>query len=366
MKNASDVAEAIARWYKHNHRPLPWRETHNPYAIWLSEVMLQQTQVVTVLPYYDRFLKALPTVHDLAMAPEQTVLKLWEGLGYYTRCRNLHKAARLIVEHHNGEFPKTLKEAEALPGLGKSTASAILTFAYGQAHPILDGNVKRVLSRLLNWEAPISSSLSSKALWKASLALVETCSDVYSLNQGLMELGASLCSTKNPSCLLCPVRSHCAAYAQGTVEERPVSLPKKAVPHKAIGVAVIWNEHGKLLVQQRPAEGLLGGLWEFPGGKQEADETLEETVHREIMEELALTLHVGKALKPVSHAYSHFKVTLYAYHCYLKPSKQSPVLKAAQAWQWLAPEDLNTLPFPTANRKLFEQISVSPFGLLTV
>jgi A/G-specific adenine glycosylase len=365
MENASDVAEAIVSWYQHSHRQLPWRETHDPYAIWLSEVMLQQTQVVTVLPYYHRFLEALPTLHELAMAPEQTVLKLWEGLGYYTRCRNLHKAARLIVEQHNGEFPSTLKEVEALPGLGKSTAGAILTFAYGQAHPILDGNVKRVLSRLLNWEEPISNSLSSKALWKASSALVETCTDVYSLNQGLMELGASLCSSKNPSCLLCPVRFACAAYAQGTVEQRPVVVPKKAVPHKAIGVAVIWNEQGELLVQQRPAEGLLGGLWEFPGGKQEEGEALAETVHREIMEELALTLHVGQALKPVSHAYSHFKVTLYAYHCYLKPAMQSPVLKAAQAWQWLAPEALHTLPFPTANRKLFEQFSVTPFALVT-
>lgn len=361
LQQADDIAQAIVTWYKYSHRELPWRNTSDPYAIWLSEIMLQQTQVVTVLPYYQRFLNSFPTIKALAEADDDNVLKHWEGLGYYTRCRNLHKAAKLIMEKHNGCFPDTLEAVEALPGIGKSTAGAILTFAYKQRHPILDGNVKRVLARLLDWDQPVSKPVSQKTLWQASRALVDNCDDVYSLNQALMELGATLCSRTRPSCLLCPVKSSCLSLKNATQEARPVKEVKKPVPHKAIGVAIIWNDLGELLIQQRPAEGLLGGLWEFPGGKQEPEESIEKTVHREIQEELGLSLELGEALDPVSHAYSHFKVTLYAYHCRLSPAKQTPKPAMKQRWQWIKLDELDTLAFPTANRKLFSQLEGSPF-----
>ncbi len=346
-------ADQLVSWYLNDHRDLPWRNTHDAYTIWLSEVMLQQTQVRTVIDYYHRFLAQYPTIQDLAAAPIDDVLKLWEGLGYYARCRNLHKAAQIIAEQYKGRFPDTLEAVEALPGIGRSTAGAILTFAYGQKHPLLDGNVKRVLSRIEDVAEDIQQTNVINQLWKTSETLLSETTDPYSYNQAIMELGATLCLPQNPRCLLCPVQTHCKAFAKGTQHERPVKAAKKSTPHYNIAVGIIWKD-SQVLIQQRPAEGLLGGLWEFPGGKQEPDEDLKETVRREIEEELEIEVTVDEPIITVKHAYSHFKITLHAFHCTYKGGAPQP--KACQAWQWVSPDELPKYAFPKANKTVLEEV----------
>jgi len=346
-------AEALTCWYQASHRDLPWRNTKNAYHIWLSEIMLQQTQVKTVIDYYHRFLDRYPTIHSLAEAPADELMKQWEGLGYYARCRNLQKAAQIIMSQHDGEFPKTLEEAQALPGIGQSTAGAILTFAYGQKHPLLDGNVKRVLSRVFDVEAEIQQPAVIRQLWQYSQELLEESREPYAYNQAIMELGATVCLPQNPRCLLCPVKPYCSAQAQGTQHERPVKSARKATPHHDIAVGVIWKD-GKILIQQRPAEGLLGGLWEFPGGKREPGEALEETVRREIEEELNIEVRVKTLITTVKHAYTHFKITLYAYHCDYAQGEPEP--RACQAWRWAEPEELEQYAFPKANKTVLEKV----------
>ncbi|MBY0404499.1 MAG: A/G-specific adenine glycosylase [Cyanobacteria bacterium] len=344
-------AENLVDWYLHSHRDLPWRNTKDPYHIWLSEIMLQQTQVNTVLAYYERFLKAFPTIQALAEAPADKVLKLWEGLGYYARCRNLHQSAKNIVTHHGGVFPNTFKEVHALPGIGQSTAGAILTFAYGQKHPILDGNVKRVLTRLYNEHEDPSLPAVSKKLWGYSEALLSDSKDPYSFNQAIMELGATLCTPQSPSCLLCPVQKQCDGFKNGCQEDLPTKAASKKIPHFEIGAGVIVHE-GMILIQQRPEKGLLGGLWEFPGGKQKPGESIEETVSREVTEELGIEVKVLSKIATVPHAYTHFKITLHAFLCEFISG--TPVSNASQQWKWVLPEALETYAFPKANKKVLE------------
>ena len=350
----SSFASQLEAWYATVARPLPWRSTSDPYAIWVSEVMLQQTQVATVLGYYTRFLATFPTVQALAAAPLDAVLKQWEGLGYYTRCRNLHKAAQQVVAQHGGVFPTTFEAVAALPGVGQSTAGAILTFAFGQKHPILDGNVKRVLARVFDMDEPLNTTKATKALWAYSAQLLAPSLNPFAFNQAFMELGATLCLAKNPQCLLCPVQNHCQAFKAGTTGLRPVPKATKTVPHHAIGVAVLQNEAGLFYIQQRPAHGLLGGLWEFPGGKREGDEALTTTVQRELQEELGITVVVGEKLLEVKHAYSHFKVTLHVYRCRLENEAAVPQLHAAQASAWVPLEGLTAYAFPKANNRIIE------------
>jgi A/G-specific adenine glycosylase len=346
-------APVLTTWYNAGHRDLPWRNTKDAYPIWLSEIMLQQTQVKTVIAYYHRFLERYPTIQALADAPADDVLKLWEGLGYYARCRNLHKAAKHMVEHHQGQFPQTFAEAQALSGIGRSTAGAILTFAYGQKHPLLDGNVKRVLSRIFDIDADVQQASVGNRMWQLSEDLLSKSAEPYAYNQAIMELGATVCLPKNPRCLLCPVKSFCTAAERGTQHERPVKGAKKATPHYDIGVGVIWKD-GQVLIQQRPPEGLLGGLWEFPGGKQELGESLAETVRREIEEELEVHVTVREPIITVKHAYTHFKITLYAYHCdYIEGDPQP---KACQAWRWVNPDELSAYAFPKANKTVLEKV----------
>lgn len=346
-------APALTTWYQAGHRDLPWRNTTNAYHIWLSETMLQQTQVKTVIDYYHRFLERYPSIQALAEAPADDVLKLWEGLGYYARCRNLHKAAKHMVEHHQGQFPQTFAEAQALSGIGRSTAGAILTFAYGQKYPLLDGNVKRVLSRIVDIEGDVQQASVVNRMWQLSEELLSQSDDSYAYNQAIMELGATVCLPKNPRCLLCPVKPYCTAAARGTQHERPVKGVKKVSPHYDIGVGVIWKD-GQILIQQRPSEGLLGGLWEFPGGKQEPEESLIETVRREIEEELSIAVQVREPIMTVKHAYTHFKITLHAFHCDYIVGTPEP--KACQAWKWVNPEELTTYAFPKANKTVLEKV----------
>jgi len=342
-----EVREALVAWFDREARDLPWRNTRDPYHVWLSEVILQQTRVDQGLPYYARFLQAFPTVEALAAAPEDAVMKQWEGLGYYTRARNLHKAAKAVVEQYGGKLPNTAELLQLLPGVGKYTAGAIASIAFAERAPVVDGNVKRVLARLYDIETAVEETETDRELWRMAAALVPPRRP-GDFNQGMMELGARICTPKNPDCGGCPVAAYCEAREKGTVAERPVRRPKKKVPHQEIVVAAIARD-GYYLVGRRPAEGLLGGLWEFPGGKVEPGETHATALVRECREELGVEVTVGGLVACVAHAYTHLKVTLNVYRCELIDGEPAPATHTEL--RWVAPDGFKDLAFPKANHK---------------
>lgn len=363
-KSSSSVSTKLVEWYRQSHRDLPWRNTSDPYAVWVSEIMLQQTQVATVLPYYARFLEQYPSITALAQAPLDEVLKAWEGLGYYARARNLHKAAQCIVKDYGGVFPQTFEAVHALPGIGQSTAGAILTFAFKQPHAILDGNVKRVLARLYAIEQPVQEPKTADILWEKSRALLpDNPETAYDFNQAIMELGATICTPKNPECSRCPWQQNCHAFTQGRQDELPVKKPVKATPHYTIGVGVVWRDD-TVLIALRPEEGLLGGLWEFPGGKCETDETIKECIRRELKEETGLEVSVGSCLAVVKHAYTHFKITLHAYQCQYVSGVAEP--RSAQQLRWVTLDEIERYAFPKANKKVLESLKCHPGHQLTL
>ena len=351
--NVGKLRHALLRWYQQEGRSLPWRDTRDPYAIWISEIMLQQTQVKTVIPYYARWLQTFPTVEVLAAADQQTVLKAWEGLGYYARARNLHRAAQAIATQHNGQFPQDFEAAIALPGIGRTTAGGILSAAFNQPLPILDGNVKRVLSRLIALDRPPSKALA--LLWDLSGALVPP-DNGRDFNQALMDLGATCCTRRQPTCAQCPWQTNCAAYNQNVQSEIPMTEVRAPIPHKQIGVAVVWNDEGKILIDRRRQEGLLGGLWEFPGGKIEPGETVEDCIRRELQEEVAIAAEVGDRLMTLEHTYTHFKVTLNVFHCRHLSGEPQPL--ECDEIRWVTVAELDEYPFPKANLKIIEALKL--------
>lgn len=304
--------QQLLDWFDAHQRAMPWRETKDPYAIWVSEVMLQQTRVETVIPYYQRWMQRFPTVEALAAATQEEVLQLWEGLGYYSRGRNLHKAAGMVMSKFGGEMPRTAEGLKELPGIGRYTAAAVASIAFDEVVPVVDGNVKRVLSRWFDFDVAVNTPAGEKFCWQLAEEIVQpTRTGDY--NQAMMELGATVCLPSAPNCADCPVQSFCMAYARHTVEERPVKKRKKLVPTVHVGAAVIVNEEQEVLLGKRPQDAMLAGLWEYPGGKQEADESMEATVARELKEELNLEIRVMRHLGTYRHAYSHFKIVLDAY-----------------------------------------------------
>ncbi|MEM7796755.1 MAG: A/G-specific adenine glycosylase [Cyanobacteria bacterium P01_C01_bin.118] len=348
---APALRQALLTWYQAQGRDLPWRRSRDPYAIWISEIMLQQTQVKTVLPYYQRWLETFPTVETLAQAEQQRVLKAWEGLGYYARARNLHKTAQLIVEHHDGVFPRVFEDAIALPGIGRTTAGGILSAAYDLPVAILDGNVKRVLARLVALSKPPAKAINE--LWQLSEQILDP-HQPRDFNQAIMDLGATLCTRYRPSCLLCPWQQHCAAYRQNLQSQIPMTETKAPLPHKKIGVAVIYDDNGHILIDRRKQEGLLGGLWEFPGGKIEPNETVEDCVKREIKEELGIEIEVNDRLITVNHAYSHFKVTLNVFNC-THLSGEPQTIECDEV-KWVTLDEIDSYPFPKANSQIIDAI----------
>ena len=349
--DVSALRQSLLGWYRTQGRDLPWRRTRDPYAIWISEIMLQQTQVKTVIPYYERWLTKFPTVQALAAADQQRVLKLWEGLGYYARARNLHRAAKQVVNEFDGEFPQNLESAIALKGIGRTTAGGILSAAFNQPVAILDGNVKRVLARLVALPTPPSKALNQ--LWTLSEQVLDP-QHPRDFNQAFMDLGATLCTRHNPACLLCPWQAHCAAYNQNAASDFPMTESKKPVPHKKIGVAAIADAQGNILIDRRKQEGLLGGLWEFPGGKIEPGESVEDCIKREIKEELGIEIEVGDRLITLDHAYTHFKVTLNVFNCTHLSGEPQPI--ECDEVKWVTLDEIDRYPFPKANGRIIEAL----------
>lgn len=358
INNADKIKSLLSRkllvWYRRKQRSLPWRKTSDPYLIWISEIMLQQTQVDTVIPYYHRFLKAFPTVYSLARAPLQDVLKVWENLGYYSRARNIHAAAKIIVEKFGGQIPNNREEIKTLPGIGEYSAGAILSIAYGQVLPAVDGNVRRILCRLFAIRKPVDDAKEHKQLQKlaASLIPVKYPGD---FNQALMDLGATICKAKNPDCSHCPVASLCQARLKNLHNVLPIIKKTPAIPHRQAAAAVIRNSKGMLLVVQRPPSGLLASLWKLPGGFiNTTDEDTEKSLRRSVKEELSISIRPGKHLASVNHAYTHFRITLQAYECRLLKGAPKPL--GCQNWRWASLTDLKKLPMSKIDRTVLAEV----------
>ncbi len=348
----------LSWWHAHGRHDIPWKrsaqgvlpkrgEELNLYPIWVAEVMLQQTQLQVVLPYWRRWMERFPTLQSLAAADEQEVLLLWQGLGYYSRARRLHQGAQQWAARPGLAWPRDLETWLTLPGIGLSTAGSILSSAFDLPFPILDGNVKRVLSRLIASAQPPMRN--SKALWQLSAVLLDP-KQPRSFNQALMDLGATVCTPKSPSCPQCPWIEQCAAYASGDPAAYPVKEAPRELPFQVIGVGVVLNDAGEVLIDQRLNEGLLGGLWEFPGGKQEPGEAIEATICRELQEELAIEVDVREELISLDHAYSHKRLRFVVHLCQWRAGEPQPL--ASLQVRWVKPLQLSDFPFPAANARI--------------
>jgi A/G-specific adenine glycosylase len=349
LKTRPDFAQRLLDWFAAEARDLPWRRNRHPYRVWLAEVMLQQTQVDTVAPYYVRFLARFPTVAALAEASLEEVLKLWEGLGYYARARNLHAAARQIVTQHGGQIPDTFEALLALPGVGRYTAGAVASIAFRQNVPAVDGNVRRMLARAFAIREDMSRSAAQRKLETLAAELLPP-GRAGAFNEALMELGATVCTPRAPECDRCPLRDLCQAHATGEQEALPVKRPRKRTPQYDVAAAVTIDDRGRVLVAQRNADDMLGGLWEFPGGKCEDGETLPECLAREMREELDVEVEVGELLIVVKHAYTHFRITLHAFRCQVVSGE--PRCLDCAAFRWVSPARLDALPMSVADRKI--------------
>jgi len=342
------IQTRLLRWFEKNGRNLLWRRTSDPYAIWVSEIMLQQTQVGTVTSYYQRFLKSFPTVHHLAKANLSKVLKVWEGLGYYSRGRNLHRASKIVLNHFHGKIPSNLRDLLSLPGIGRSTAGAILSFAYDKEAAILDGNAKRVLSRVFAVSGNPVGGKTEGLLWGISEFLIPKGRS-NPFNQALMDLGSMLCTPKDPQCPHCPLRNLCRGYLSGKPESYPPRTIKKTIPHITAISAVIQRD-GKVLLNRRPPKGLLGGLWEFPNWKIKTKKNLKRQLRENVKEGFELKVKVKSLLGTFQQTYSHFKLTLHFYQC------QSSNPNKNKNGKWILIKNLDQLAMPRIHRRIAEMI----------
>ena len=347
------ITTKLLRWYARHSRDLPWRHTRDPYSIWISEIMLQQTQVETVIPYYRRFLARFPSVNALAEARADEVLKIWENLGYYSRARHLHAAAKEIVARWGGKLPQNSKELLRLPGIGEYTAAAILSMAFAQPVAAIDGNVSRVMSRFFALRRPLGSPESLQQIRDQADHLLSRSHPGH-FNQAMMDLGAIVCTPRTPSCLSCPLRALCKAKGLGLQEQLPVAKKRPALFHKHMTAAIILDRKKRVLVVQRPASGLLGGLWKFPGGERGAKEALEEALARTVREELGVSIRVGKEVASVKHAYTHFRVTFHVHRCAIAGG--SPKALEGHQWKWVPEAQLRRLPLSKAERKILDAL----------
>jgi A/G-specific adenine glycosylase len=347
------LSRLLLKWYRQHGRTLPWRDHPDPYAVWVSEIMLQQTRVDTVVSYFEKWMKLFPDVQSLASASERDVLNAWEGLGYYSRARNLHKAAKIVSEKFNGELPRNLDDLRSLPGIGRYTVGAIASMSFGMDEPTLDGNLRRVFSRLYDVTEFADSPVGEKILWElAAQNLPKGKAGDY--NQALMDLGATICIPKNPRCLICPLMDICKARENGTQDARPVLKPKKKIPHYIHAAAVIVGQVDNLpsvLLALRPSKGLLGGMWEFPNGRVNADPIRE--LPKTINAAYKLRVKRKAALGVIQHAYTHFKVTVHAFRC------EAVSIPADKTLKWARIGDLDDYPMGKVDREIARIVAVT-------
>jgi A/G-specific adenine glycosylase len=345
-----DFASAVLAWFDaHGRKHLPWQQNPTPYRVWVSEIMLQQTQVATVIPYYERFMQRFPEVHALAAAPVDDVLHLWTGLGYYARARNLHKAAQQLLAEFNGEFPQTVEEVSTLPGIGRSTAGAIISLSRQQRAVIMDGNVKRVLSRF-HAVAEIGS-VQEKTLWAFAEAHTPQ-QRVHHFNQAMMDLGATLCTRSKPSCLLCPLQKNCRALAEGEPAAYPKKKPKKSIPEKSTCLLMFVNQHGEVLLEQRPPAGIWGSLWSFP--EVAADNA---TLNQQLKTDWGVEGAKPELWAARGHTFSH-------YHLHMQPAliRAEPMLVSELALRWCKLGALPALGLPAPIKQLLHELATHERG----
>ncbi|NRD78220.1 A/G-specific adenine glycosylase [Bacillus sp. BRMEA1] len=339
----------LISWFKNEQRDLPWRKDKDPYKVWVSEIMLQQTRVDTVIPYFNRFIEWFPTIDDLAKAEEDKILKAWEGLGYYSRVRNLQSAVREVKEKYNGVVPNSPEEIAGLKGVGPYTAGAVLSIAYGIPEPAVDGNVMRVISRILSIWSDIAKPASRKIFEQAVRHLISH-EDPSSFNQALMELGALVCTPTSPSCLLCPVREHCQAFEEGVQEELPVKTKKNKTRHVELAAALLFDENGKIVIHKRPSNGLLANLWEFPN--VEIIHSLEHErgkVVEQFHQLLDLEVQLEKAIGQIEHVFSHLIWNIRVY-----TGEITSVIQESEEWKLVTFEEMQEYAFPVPHQKMFK------------
>lgn len=362
----SEVVEPLQKtlisWFKENGRDLPWRKAYDPYCIWISEVMLQQTQMDRGVEYYTRWVKRFPDISAVAEAPEDEILKLWEGLGYYARARNLHAAAKELVAEFDGVMPCNPKVLLSLPGIGPYTAGAISSIACNTDVAAVDANVIRVYSRIFDIDTPVKESATKKEIDSIAVRLVPK-GQARLFNQALMDFGGMICKPRQPQCQKCPIEFLCRANMRGTVGNRPILNKAKKTIVIEMATAIL-EEEGRLFIQQRNSDDIWGGLWEFPGGRLEEGELAEDAVVREYLEETSFSVSVCKKITTVMHFYTRYKVILHCFSCRLNGQITEPQLTAAQGYRWVFPEQLKAYGFPAGHRKLLEYIGANCPDLL--
>ncbi|WP_453991059.1 A/G-specific adenine glycosylase [Bacillus nitroreducens] len=337
----------LIEWFEKEQRDLPWRKDQDPYKIWVSEIMLQQTRVDTVIPYFNNFVSKFPTVKDLAEADEEKVLKAWEGLGYYSRVRNLHSAVKEVTEVYDGKVPNTVKEISSLKGIGPYTTGAILSIAYGIPEPAVDGNVMRVLSRILSVWDDIAKPKTRK-LFEDIVREIISKENPSAFNQALMELGALICIPSNPACLLCPVQEHCRAFAEGVQKELPVKSKKKAPTAVSMAAVVLQNDDGKFLIHKRPEKGLLANLWEFPNHETITElQTPKEQLSEFLKSEYKVEANIGQAFTTIQHVFSHliWNITVFE-------GKLTGTVPQTDHLKLVTLEELEEYTFPVSHQKI--------------
>lgn len=344
--NAKKFGDDLVSWFEQEMRDLPWRENQDPYRVWVSEIMLQQTRVDTVIPYYNRFMEQFPTVEALANAPEDQVLKAWEGLGYYSRARNLQAAVREVHETYHGIVPDNPKEISALKGVGPYTAGAILSIAYDKPEPAVDGNVMRVMSRILSISDDIAKPASRKIFEAAIRELIYKENPSY-FNQALMELGAIVCTPTSPSCFLCPVQSHCTAFEEGTQQELPVKSKKKAAKTVELLTVITENNKGEVLVTQRPEQGLLANMWEFPSFEKEGSD-----VRSQMAELLLSDYHVEAIITDEEWMVQDHIFTHLIWKMQVGKARVNQPAELPEQTKWVSNDEIELLAMPVSHRKI--------------
>ncbi len=354
MSEYSQFTANLLEWFTIHSRDLPWRRTYDPYHVWVSEIMLQQTRMDRVVAYFSRWIVRFPTINILADAAEDEVLRLWEGLGYYSRARNLHKTARILCE--NGcHLPEDYENLLALPGIGPYTAGAIMSIAYNRCYPAVDANVERVFSRYFDLASPVKEK-KNKSFILAKLKKMQPDDQCRFFNQALMELGALICLPATPVCHKCPVAAFCLSRQRGTTPNRPLLQPKKKTIRIDMATGIVFRK-GKILIQKRLSDDVWANLWEFPGGRIKQGETPEQAVIREFFEETNLHINVTKKITTVQHSYMHYRVTLHGFFCEISDGKnKKPALHAAQENRWVAIDELKKFAFPAGHRKLIDYL----------